>query len=192
MFDDEQIQSELLSKQVMSISQLYWSWCWHWDAINKHVTKLLHSGPALTTPHQGQFVSTCYTATSLTHHLAPSCLSVYQTVHQPPTTSHHSDSRPLSLLCIYASNGCRAVEAHKHTHSLSLFLTSPLLLLLSEWESQEEWSESGNALFSISAKFGPPSGPASSDSSEDIIIRWWTRSFLTILNIWIFHHGAIE
>ena len=67
MFDDEQIQSELLSKQVTSISQLDWSWCWHWDAINKHVTKLLHSGSSQH--HPGQFVSTCYSAPPHTHTL---------------------------------------------------------------------------------------------------------------------------
>ena len=48
------------------------------------------------------------------------------------------------------------------------FLTSPLLLLCSDPLSQKLWSvESGSALLRISAKFGPPSGPFSRDSSGE-------------------------
>ena len=49
-------------------------------------------------------------------------------------------------------------------------LTSPLLLLRSDWESQEEWSVSGRALLRISAKFGPPSVPPSRESSETLLL----------------------
>ena len=54
------------------------------------------------------------------------------------------------------------------TITLSSPLTSPLLLPCSDPLSQKLWSvESGSALFRISAKFGPPSGPFSRDSSGE-------------------------
>ena len=73
---------------------------------------------------------------------------------------------PSPLLCFQP--GEKNIEKQlKNVLFLSLsMLTSPLLLLRSDCESQDEWSESGNALFKISAKFGPPSGPLSRDSSE--------------------------
>ena len=52
--------------------------------------------------------------------------------------------------------------------SSQINLTSPLLLLCSLPLSQKLCSvESGSALFRISAKFGPPSGPFSRDSSGE-------------------------
>ena len=56
------------------------------------------------------------------------------------------------------------------TITLSSPLTSPLLLPCSDPLSQKLWSvESGKALLRISAKFGPPSGPFSRDSSGEKI-----------------------
>ena len=59
------------------------------------------------------------------------------------------------------------LPALSHNHTF-LSLTSPLLLPCSDPLSQKLWSvESGSALFRISAKFGPPSGPFSRDSSGE-------------------------
>ena len=62
----------------------------------------------------------------------------------------------------------RLLASRHDLHAFKTFLTSPLLLLCSDPLSQKLWSvESGKALLRISAKFGPPSGPFSRDSSGE-------------------------
>ena len=120
MFDDEQIQSELLSKQVTSISQFYWSWCWHWDAINKHVTKLLHSGSSQH--HPGQFVSTCYSAPPHTHTLTD-ITYLFICLSDSSSTSHHlqlGHEASALHLCIKRMQSCSGTQAL--SLSLSLYL----------------------------------------------------------------------
>ena len=64
----------------------------------------------------------------------------------------------------------RLLASRHDLHAFKTFLTSPLLLLCSDPLSQKLWSvESGKALLRISAKFGPPSGPFSRDSSGEKI-----------------------
>ena len=104
--------------------------------------------------------------------MSVNCESISVSLHFPPLTfsvcifTRVSD--PISQNSFIRTHKERSKQASVLWQALCLQsrlqLTSPLLLLLSDWESLE-WSDSGNALFRISAKFGPPSGPPSRESS---------------------------